>query len=157
MHSVQLRIKIAPWHIYYSFASEVSLWSSLFFTCIRELIRGLSCSRIKFIRLSCSLLTAFHSCSSFVLLSMATFFSCSLELLGTVFVLSLSFSFPQSPYSLCGADCTSLINIPHNTLLCSLFPQYKITVNQSVCDTHYSYTDGCHSTGNRLSVLLKPS
>lgn len=62
--SVQLRVKIAPLNIYYSFAIEVLLWSSLFLTCIRELIRSHSCSWIKFMWFSCSLLTVFHSHSS---------------------------------------------------------------------------------------------
>lgn len=62
--SVQLRVKIAPVNIRCCFASEALPWSSLLFTCIGEFIRGPSCSQMKFMWISCSLLTAFHSCFS---------------------------------------------------------------------------------------------
>jgi len=45
---------------------------------------------------------------------------------------------PQQSLFIVWSDCVSLINIPHNVLISSLFPQYKITTNQSVCGTHYS-------------------
>lgn len=75
---------------------------------------------------SCSLFTAFHLCySSFCCSPWPPTFHC-LWRFWAVFPLCSLLSSPHSPYPLHGADCTSLIIIPHNVLLSSLFPHRKL-------------------------------
>lgn len=70
-----------------------------------------------------SLFTACHSCYSSLVLFSLTFQA--FWRFWAVFPLCSPLSSLLSPYPLHGADCNSLIIIPHNVLLSSLFPHRK--------------------------------